>query len=88
MDNQHGMAQGNLLMLCGSLGGRGVWGRMDIRKYATESLHYSPETITALFIGYISIQNKHSNKKNPTPRQLQIGTCHGRLPSISMKIKL
>ena len=80
MDNQQGMAQGNLLMLCGSLGGRGVWGRMDIRKYATESLHYSPETITALFIGYISIQNKHSKKKTQPlvnyKLALAMGGCH------------
>ena len=73
-------------MLCGSLDGRGVCGRMDIRIGTTKSIHYSPETITALLIGYISIQNKNVGKK-PNPL-LQIGTCHGPLPSISMKVKL
>jgi len=35
-------------MLCGSLDGRGVWGRMDTWIRMAESLHYSPETITFL----------------------------------------
>ena len=34
--------------LCGSLDGRGVWGRMDTGVYLAESLCYSPETITLL----------------------------------------
>ena len=37
-------------MLCGSLNGKGVWGRMDICVFMAESLCYSPETITTLFI--------------------------------------
>ena len=35
--------------LCGSLDGRGVWGRMDTCIYMAESLCYAPETITMLF---------------------------------------
>ena len=37
-------------VLCGSLDGRGVWGRMDTCICMAESLRCSPETITALFI--------------------------------------
>ena len=37
-------------MLCSSLDGRRVWGRMDI--CILESLHCSPESVTALLIGY------------------------------------
>ena len=44
-------------MLCGSLNERGVWGRMDTCICMAESLHHSPETITALLIGYTPIQN-------------------------------
>ena len=32
-------------MLCGSLDGRGVWGRMYTCIYMAETLHCSPETI-------------------------------------------
>ena len=40
---------------CGSLDGRGVWGRMDTCVYMGESLHCSSETITVLLIGYTPI---------------------------------
>ena len=33
-----------------SLDGRGVWGRMDTGICMAESLHYSPEMITVLFV--------------------------------------
>ena len=39
-------------MLCASLNGRGVWGRMDIRIYMAESFNCPPENITTLLIGY------------------------------------
>ena len=45
-------------MLCGSLDGRGVWGRMDTCICMAESLHCLPETITALLIGYAPIKIK------------------------------
>ena len=51
-------------MLGGSLGGRGVWGRMDTCIYMVESLHCSPGTITALLIGYTPIQNKKVKKRD------------------------
>ena len=41
-------------MLCGSLDGTGVWGRMDTCICMAES----PETITTLLIVYTPIQNK------------------------------
>ena len=42
-------------MLCGSLDGRGVWGRMDTCICLAESLCCPPETITTLLIVYTSI---------------------------------
>ena len=45
-------------MSCGSLDGRGVWGRMDPCICMAESLCCPPETITTLLIGYTPIQNK------------------------------
>ena len=44
-------------MLCASLNARGVWGRMDTCMCMAESLHWSPETITTLFVGCTLIQN-------------------------------
>ena len=46
------------LMLCGSLDGIEVWGRMDVYIYMYESPRCSPEIITRLLIGYTPIQNK------------------------------
>ena len=45
-------------MFCGSLDGRGVWGRMDTWISGAESLHCSTETITTFLTGYSPIQNK------------------------------
>ena len=45
-------------MLCGSLGVRGVGGRMDTWICMPESLGSSSETITTLLNGYSPIQNK------------------------------
>ena len=45
-------------MLCASLDGRGVWGRMDTGLCVAESLLHSPETVTTLLIGYTPVQNK------------------------------
>ena len=50
-------------MLCGSLDGRGVWGRMDTCISAAESLCSSPETITSSLIGCTPMQNKKFKKK-------------------------
>ena len=44
--------------LCGSLDGRGVWGRMETCICMAESLPCSPETITTLLISYTLIQIK------------------------------
>ena len=41
------------VMLCGSLYGRGAWGRMDTWICMAESLCCPPETVTALFIGHV-----------------------------------
>ena len=50
-------------MLYGSLGGRGLWGRMDPCISVAESLHCSPGTITTLLIDYTPNKIK-SLKKN------------------------
>ena len=78
-------------MLCGSLDGWGVWGRMDTRIRVAESLHCLPETVTVLLISYTPIQNK--KLKNETEafgenENLQftvdlIHLCPVELPSIS-----
>ena len=57
-DNQQGPTVEHMELcwtLCGSLDGRGVWGRMDIRICMPEALHCSPEAITTLSIGYTPI---------------------------------
>ena len=48
----------NSVHCCGSLEGRGVWGRMGtcINIYKAESLYRSPESITTLLISYIPTQ--------------------------------
>ena len=50
-------------MLCSSLDGRGLWGRMDTCISMAKSLCPSPETITTLLTGYTPIQNKNFMKK-------------------------
>ena len=49
-------------ILCGSLDGRGVWGRIVTCLCMAEPLHSLPETITTLLIGYTPIQNKKFKK--------------------------
>ena len=50
-------------MLCGSLGGKGVWGRMDTCICMIKFPHCSPETITALSISCTLTQDKKLKKK-------------------------
>jgi len=42
-------------MLCGSLDGRGVWGRMDTCIWVAEFLCCPPETITILLLSYTPV---------------------------------
>ena len=49
-------------MLCGSLDGRGEWGRRDSSICMTQFLCCPPETVTALSINYTPIQNKKLKK--------------------------
>ena len=51
-------------MLCASLVGRGVWGRMDMCIRMAEFLQCSPETITTLLIDYSPMQNVFGVTKN------------------------
>ena len=45
-------------MLCGSLDGKGVWGRMGTYISKAEPLYCSPEIITTLLMEYIPIPKK------------------------------
>ena len=42
-------------MLCGSLVGWGIWGRIDAYIWIAESLCYPPETIITLLIKYVCV---------------------------------
>ena len=53
---------GNCTIICGSLDGMGVWGRMDTCMYMAQSLCCPPEIITTLLINYNPIQNKKLKK--------------------------
>ena len=58
LENQQGPAVEHkelCSMSCGSLDGRGVWGRMDTCLCMAESLCCSSETITALLVSYSPI---------------------------------
>ena len=56
-------------VLCASLDGREVRGRVDTCICMAESLHSSPETITTLLIVYIPIQNVFGVKKKERERE-------------------
>ena len=62
-------------MFCGSLDGRGVWGRVDACVCLAESLRRVPETITALSIRYTPTQTKKFKSALPT--------AHKPAPSLS-----
>ena len=51
-------------MLCASLDGSGVWGRMDTCVCVAESLQCASEAITILLIGYMPIENAFGVEKN------------------------
>ena len=63
-----------------SLGGRGVWGRMDACICKAESLHCSPETTTTLLIAYTPNKRKSSKEKNNTPQTVICPTETEHLP--------
>ena len=61
MDHQQGSPIWHMelcSMLCGSLDGRGVWGRMDACVWMTGSLCCSPETIAILFVNRLYSNTK------------------------------
>ena len=62
-------------MSCGSLEGRGVWGRMDTCIGMAKSLCCPPETITILLISYTPIQNKKFNLKKRQRALVAINVC-------------
>ena len=59
-------------VLCGSLDGKGVWGRMDICKCMTELLCSPPETITTFLIHCSESRSVVLTLCNPTD-----STVHG-----------
>ena len=66
MDNQQGPTVQHMelcSMSCGSLDGRGAWGRMDTSICMTESLCCSPEIVAELLTGYTTTQNKKFKRK-------------------------
>ena len=65
MDNQQGAIVYHWelsSMLCGSLHGMGIWGRMDTCVCNAESLYCQYETTPTLLISYTSIKNKKVKK--------------------------
>ena len=61
-------------MLCASLDGRGIWGRINTCICMAESLCCSPETTTTLSIGYSPVQNAFGIKKIKKTLQLTLLT--------------
>ena len=58
----HCAARETLLLLCGGLEGRRVWGRADTCICMAESLRCSPETVPTLSTGYPPVQNEKFKK--------------------------
>ena len=61
-------------MLCASLDGSKLWGRMDTCICMAESLPHSAEITTTLLIGYIPIQNKKLKVKKKKSRDITLMT--------------
>ena len=59
------------LMLCGSLDGRGVWGKRDTCVCMAAFLHCSPEIITILLISCTPIENRKFKLKKL--KKLKVG---------------
>ena len=74
-------------MLCGSLAGRGVRGRMDTCIGMAESLFQSPTTITTVLTGYTPTQNKKFNKKKVTQRIACLCETQQRMRNVKKKKK-
>ena len=56
-------------MSCGSLDGKGVWGRVNTCICMAEPLYCSLETVTTLSISYTPIQNKKLKKESEKTTQ-------------------
>ena len=75
MDNQQGLTCTHrelCSMLCGSLDGRGVWGKMDTYICRAEPLCCSPETITTSLIA------KPTQNKKLKTNKLEWSEARGR----------
>ena len=78
MDDQQGPTVQHMelrSMLCASLDGRGVWGRMDTCIRMAESLHCSPVNITALLIQSVLVLNTHTHTHTHTHNRNKALTC-------------
>ena len=72
-------------MLCASLDGRGVWGRMDTYICTAESLPCSPETIKSFLIGYqfSSVAQSCPTLCDPMNRSMPGLPVHHQLPEFT-----
>ena len=72
-------------VLCGSIDGRGVWGRVDMCICMAESFHCPPETVTILLICYSSTHthtHTHTHTQTVIPVQgVSVQTLDGELRS-------
>ena len=62
-------------MLCGSLDGRAVWGRMDTCRCMTESLSCPPKIVTTLLIGYTTVKKIKNYLQNWESEGIIIKIC-------------
>ena len=64
-------------MWCGSLDGRGIWGRKDTWIYMVESFHPSPEIITTLVVNWLYYNTKkraNAQRKRMSSEPVWAGT--------------
>ena len=71
----------NMSKACGSLDGRGVWGRRDPCTCMAESLYYLAETITILLISSTPIQTKKGFLKRAAIDSLKKTPMLGKIES-------
>ena len=63
-------------MLCGSLNGRGVWGRMNACIWMAKSLYSLPKTVITLLVGYGEVAQSCPTLCNPMDCSLPGSSVH------------
>ena len=61
-------------MLYGNLEGRGVWERVDTCIYMAESLRFSLETITTLFVNWLYPNTKNFKRRKRRKSSIALET--------------